>query len=95
MADGEALRVKERIFAAMFALLDFNSWESAIALTSETVLNTYLEIGSTIILCCYGLSCFSVRYFPVFRALISVFNQSNYTMKSNLEKTGNGCFALL
>ena len=33
-----------------------------------------LEVGSTIILCCFGLSCLSVKYFSVFRALLSVFN---------------------
>ena len=95
MADGQALRTTGVCFLRqVYELFDLISWESEISSTSETGFNTYLDAGSTIILCCCGLSCFIVRSFSVFRALISVFNQL-YSKKSNLTGTGNGCFGLL
>ena len=54
MAGRQALRITGRIFAAIIELFDLISWESAISSTSETDSNTYLELGSTIIVCCVG-----------------------------------------
>ena len=94
MADGQALRITGHLFTAGLELVDFISWESEISSTSETGFNTYLDVGSTIILCCSGLSCFIVRvFFRVSSSDIRV--QSLYSMKSNLTGTGNGCFGLL
>ena len=65
MADGQALCITGRLLPEIFELFDLISWESEISSPSDTGLNTYLEVGSTIILCCFGLSCFIVR--SVFR----------------------------
>ena len=60
MADGQALRITGRNFAALFVFFDLISWESKISWMSETGFNIYLDLGETIILCCFGLSCFIV-----------------------------------
>ena len=63
VADGQALCITGRLLPEIFELFDPISWESEIPSRSDTGLNTYLEVGSTIILCCFGLSCLIVRSF--------------------------------
>ena len=93
-ADGQALRITERLFTASLELVDLISWESESSSTSETQFNAHLDVGSTIILRRCGRCSFFVRAFSVFRALTSVFDQF-FRKKSNLTGTGNGCFGLL
>ena len=77
MADGQALRITGRLFAALFELFDLLCWETEISSTSEKGLNTYLEVGSEDYLVLLWFVMFYCEvFFSVFRALISVFNQS-------------------
>ena len=55
MAHGQALSITRRFLEVMFELVDLISWESEGSSTSETQFITYLDVGSTIISCCYGL----------------------------------------
>ena len=95
MADGQALRITGRLFAALFELFDLLSWEAESSSTSETDFTTLFGgwVEDYLVLLWFVMFYCEVD-FSVFRALICVFNQC-YSMRSNLTGTGSGCFGLL